>query len=62
MAPVVRSDNQQARANSEAKEFEEWYAKANPVQVEPGPDSNHHPYVFLGTKKQRQSVPPGDPW
>src|SRR5215472_3433090 len=56
MAPVVRGDNQQPRADRKAKESNERVAKPNAVQVKLCSISNHRSHILVRTKKTLQSV------
>src|SRR5205085_5363354 len=55
MAPVMRGHNQQPRSDGEAKESNEWVAKANPIEVKAGAFSNDRSHLLLRVKKCPQS-------
>src|SRR5262249_61099087 len=60
MTPVVRRDNQQPGADREAKESNEWVAKANPVQIKTGSIANHSSHILLRAEKRLQGLTDGD--
>src|SRR5215472_13771698 len=59
MTPVMRCDDQQPGADGEAKEPNEWVAKANSVQIKAGPIANHRSQILLRAQERLQGLADG---